>query len=184
MKKGFHTATTKEIAEATGVSEATLFKYFKNKDNLLKEIMFELVVKLKNETIEKTLSPLENNRDYSATQKLEYLFKAQSQFFKEHNVAIKIILQELAINETVKTLFDKEIYPITNKVIETIMMEGKKNGEFLDLPTKSLSIGFINILLAPYFTMTFYQMEIDESNQDHNQVLFDIFMNGIKEKRL
>ena len=34
-EKGFHLATTKEIAKAAGVSEGTIYNYFKNKDDLL-----------------------------------------------------------------------------------------------------------------------------------------------------
>ena len=30
-KKGFHKATTKEIAQAAGVAEGTIYNYFKNK---------------------------------------------------------------------------------------------------------------------------------------------------------
>jgi AcrR family transcriptional regulator len=42
-KKGFHRATTKEIANAAGVSEGTIYNYFDNKADLLVGMMTRLV---------------------------------------------------------------------------------------------------------------------------------------------
>jgi AcrR family transcriptional regulator len=42
-EKGFHRATTKEIASAAGVSEGTIYNYFDNKADLLIGIMSRLV---------------------------------------------------------------------------------------------------------------------------------------------
>jgi AcrR family transcriptional regulator len=41
-KKGFHRATTKEIARVAGVSEGTIYNYFDSKDDLLIGIMARL----------------------------------------------------------------------------------------------------------------------------------------------
>ena len=37
-EKGYHQATTKEIAKAAGVSEGTIYNYFANKRELLVEL--------------------------------------------------------------------------------------------------------------------------------------------------
>ena len=42
-EKGFHRATTREIASAAGVSEGTIYNYFDSKDALIVEIMARLV---------------------------------------------------------------------------------------------------------------------------------------------
>ncbi len=43
LEKGFNGATTKQIAERCELSEATLFFYFKNKDEILSSILFESI---------------------------------------------------------------------------------------------------------------------------------------------
>jgi AcrR family transcriptional regulator len=43
LEKGFRGATTKEIAELCELSEATLFFYFKNKDEILLSLLFESI---------------------------------------------------------------------------------------------------------------------------------------------
>ncbi|MDA3846397.1 MAG: TetR/AcrR family transcriptional regulator [Vallitaleaceae bacterium] len=181
VEKGFYTSSTKEIAEAAGVSEGTLFKYFKSKENLLKEIIFELVAKLKEETLEKSL-PAILTTAHSATEKLVYLYEDRRQFFDDYETVIRIVLQELAINKTVKELFKLEILPMINQVVESIMIEGVEKKEFIDISTKTLTVGFINILLAPYLTMILLEHEVSRLDSDHNQALFEIYMNGIKEK--
>jgi len=41
IKKGYKGATTRKIAQEAGVSEVTLFRKFKSKSNLLREILNE-----------------------------------------------------------------------------------------------------------------------------------------------
>jgi AcrR family transcriptional regulator len=41
--KGFHAATTKEIAVGAGVAEGTVFKYFKTKKGILRNIVIRLI---------------------------------------------------------------------------------------------------------------------------------------------
>ena len=43
LEKGFRGTTTKEIAELCELSEATLFFYFKNKDEILLSLLFESI---------------------------------------------------------------------------------------------------------------------------------------------
>ena len=43
LEKGFRGTTTKEIAESCELSEATLFFYFKNKDEILLSLLFESI---------------------------------------------------------------------------------------------------------------------------------------------
>ncbi len=43
LEKGFRGTTTKEIAQLCELSEATLFFYFKNKDEILLSLLFVIV---------------------------------------------------------------------------------------------------------------------------------------------
>jgi AcrR family transcriptional regulator len=42
-KKGFNAATTKDIAQAAGVAEGTIFRYYKTKKDILHVIMLKMV---------------------------------------------------------------------------------------------------------------------------------------------
>lgn len=50
-KKGFHKATTKEIAQAAGVSEGTIYNYFNNKRELLMAMVEMIATRSLKETI-------------------------------------------------------------------------------------------------------------------------------------
>ncbi len=45
-KKGYHNATTAEIAKASGIAKGTLFNYFKSKEHLLRSLIFETLADL------------------------------------------------------------------------------------------------------------------------------------------
>jgi AcrR family transcriptional regulator len=44
--KGFHSATTAEIAKAAGIAKGTLFNYFESKEHLLRYLVFDTLLEL------------------------------------------------------------------------------------------------------------------------------------------
>lgn len=44
--KGYHIATTAEIAKASGIAKGTLFNYFESKEHLLRSLIFETLLEL------------------------------------------------------------------------------------------------------------------------------------------
>ncbi len=61
-RKGFAGTKTREIAEAAGVSEATIFKHFKNKDDLYRHII-RRISKIRPEDIATLQSQIHNVED-------------------------------------------------------------------------------------------------------------------------
>jgi hypothetical protein len=105
-------------------------------------------------------------------------------FFKNNEEVIQIIIQELAINKTVRTIFNKSILPEMLKVIRTIIEEGKNQGEFRQLPSEAMCIGFINLMLSPILSQTLLEGQVNEITNNQHKILFNIYIEGIKEKTL
>lgn len=95
-KQGYKGTSTLEIAEIAGVSQATVFKYFKTKQELLgaivspiiPELFLNFFVKLKNIETTKEL--------------IHFIVRDRFEFIKENKDTIKIILSELLTNEQFK----------------------------------------------------------------------------------
>ncbi|MCK5130289.1 MAG: TetR/AcrR family transcriptional regulator [Clostridiales bacterium] len=178
-KKGYHATATKEISMRANLSEGILFKHFKSKENLLLEILMEMAVNLKNEAEIKKISHSADDKKTSAIEKLRTEYQEYTSFFKKHETTLKIILQELSINLTVRKYFEEDIRPLIIDPIEKILFEGIKNGEFKVRPTQTLSIGLFDIMLAPYSTMALFENNLGEIDSNHNQILFDVYIEGI-----
>ncbi|MDI3484122.1 MAG: hypothetical protein PWQ74_709 [Methanobacteriaceae archaeon] len=75
IKKGYKGATTRKIAQEAGVSEVTLFRKFKSKSNLLREILNENAI-LSSQIFNKLIkSELRDKPE-------EFLYRLAEEFFK------------------------------------------------------------------------------------------------------
>lgn len=78
LEKGVRGTTTKEIAERCELSEATLFFYFKNKDEILLSLIFESI-----DFWAKGLEAL-GKRKLAPQQMLDEIWKYHERVFKDH----------------------------------------------------------------------------------------------------
>ena len=91
-QQGYSGTSTAQIAEKAGVSQATIFKYFKTKSDLLSEIMKPMIPELKKEFFQKfeTYTNLEEAIHFTVQNR--FYFLAQNVDF------IKILIQEVLVN--------------------------------------------------------------------------------------
>lgn len=176
--KGYAATSTKEIAEASQVAEGTIFKYFTSKENLLQVIMTSVIAHLKKETWETLVVHLNNQPNMSTYEKLSLLFDDRQAFFNKHKVVMTIMLHEVTVNKTVQDLIGKSIMPEIASVLRGIIEEGKRRGELKDLPTETMVIGFINLVLAPFLLHSLYHKDLED--RTHRE-LFEIYCLGIRE---
>lgn len=78
LEKGVHGTTTKEIAERCELSEATLFFYFKNKDEILLSLIFESI-----DFWAKGLETL-GKRKLDLEQMLDEIWRYHERVYKDH----------------------------------------------------------------------------------------------------
>lgn len=95
-KKGYNGTSTLEIAKAAGVSQATVFKYFKTKEDLLSSIIAPIIPKLFSNFLGrvKNINTLE--------EVIHYIVRDRFRFMKENKEIIKIIFSEVLTNEQLK----------------------------------------------------------------------------------
>lgn len=78
LEKGVRGTTTKEIAERCKLSEATLFFYFKNKDEILVSLIFESI-----EFWAKGLDAL-SDQNHSREKMLDEIWRFHERVYREH----------------------------------------------------------------------------------------------------
>ena len=95
-KKGYNGTSTLEIAKAAGISQATVFKYFKTKEDLLSSIIAPIIPKLFSNFLGrvKNINTLE--------EVIHYIVRDRFRFMKENKEIIKIIFSEVLTNEQLK----------------------------------------------------------------------------------
>ena len=96
-KQGYHGTSTLQIAKEADVSQATVFKYFKTKEDLLHSIIVPVIPKL-------FLNFLKRTQNTNSLEELiSYAVEDRMVFLKENKDIVKIIYSEILTNENFKT---------------------------------------------------------------------------------
>lgn len=115
-EKGFHKATTKEIARAAGVSEGTIYNYFDNKRELL--IAMIEVIGLQ------SLRPIMDAPPENPRQLLETIMHDRLQLARERGHLMLPIFAELFIDPELRELvYDRLVLPFTSHIEKHIQRQ-------------------------------------------------------------
>lgn len=178
-KKGYANTSTKEIAENAGVSEGSIFKKFKNKEELLfsilnplsRNILPKVVAEFSRETLQTSYSSL---HDFVAT-----IVKNRNIFVKENVDVIKIFVDEF--------IYDLKI---RDKIIKSIPYDYIKsfNNTSNDLKKRNLLVDWTNSEIFRFIFSTFFgyvaehYLIFEDMNYDENSELshtIDFIVKGL-----
>ena len=94
--KSYNGTSTLQISKHAGLSQATLFKYFKTKEDLLTAILHPIVPGLFGRFFEELLA-------FNTTEeKVHYLVHNRMAYLKKNSALMKIILQEIFSNKKLR----------------------------------------------------------------------------------
>jgi AcrR family transcriptional regulator len=111
-EKGFHRATTKEIADTAGVSEGTIYNYFASKADLLIGIMTRLA-ELENLDEELADALQSDARDF-----LIAIFRDRMGLVREKDETIQAIMPEIFVNPALRERFYQQFARPTTTLFE------------------------------------------------------------------
>ena len=95
-KQGYNGTSTLQIAKEAGVSQATVFKYFKTKEELLYSIIVPVIPKL----FSSFLGRIQKAK--SVQELISHIVRDRFEFLEENNNTVKIVYSELLTNEELK----------------------------------------------------------------------------------
>jgi len=98
-EKGFHRATTKEIAKTAGVSEGTIYNYFDSKGDLLIGIMTRLA------ELEHLDEELADALQSDARDFLIAIFRQRMGLIQQNDKMVQAILPEIFVNPALRERF-------------------------------------------------------------------------------
>jgi TetR/AcrR family transcriptional regulator, fatty acid metabolism regulator protein len=122
-EKDFNSITTAEISRASGVNEALIYRYFKDKRGLLHKVLAEFL----HEFLVRMASRMEEVE--TAGDKIDRLIRTSISFYDQYRVFAKILLLEV---RNCPGYFDSDAYALVRKysrMLRLILEEGVGNGE-------------------------------------------------------
>ncbi|HFI0147543.1 TPA: TetR/AcrR family transcriptional regulator [Streptococcus suis] len=156
-QQGFHGTSTMQVAEVAKVSQATVFKYFKTKEDLLLGVLQPMAELLSTPFIN-TMTQFDNKEDI-----VHFFIHDRFAFIKANRSLVKIILQELLTNPETKKIISKQISRLAPSIdlIENRLCQGNhlKKSEV------------IRTAIAPFFTYLMQMIIFETTSTDEKRDL-------------
>lgn len=153
-EKGFANTSTSEIANKAGVAEATIFRHYGTKDNLLLSVILPFIKDLIPHMADEIFNGLMAQNPTTFEQFLRALIKNRINFISKNRKIFQILVKEVMYREEIKQelapLFSEIIIHHFIKVIETY----KERGDLIEKPTPIL-LRMLLTFLYGYFTSRF-----------------------------
>ena len=169
-EKDFNSITTADISRTSGVNEALIYRYYKDKRGLLHEVLAEYL----EDYVEKM--ELDRKGIKGAANKLRKLIRDTVYLYQKDRVFAKILLLEVRSS---RGYFESETYQIVrhySKSLLNLIKEGVEAGEFRDDISPShirqIILGAIEHLCLPAVIFQ-YDISPDKFSDDICDVIFE-----------
>ncbi|MCK4470231.1 MAG: TetR/AcrR family transcriptional regulator, partial [Anaerolineae bacterium] len=122
-EKGFHRATTREIARVADVSEGTIYNYFDSKEDLLVGIITRLAEQQRpDEVLAQALHG--DTRDFFVV-----MYRLRQEFIQQHGATLQAVLSEVLINRGFSERYYREIMAPLLKLTEQYIQAQIERGQ-------------------------------------------------------
>jgi AcrR family transcriptional regulator len=170
-EKGFHRATTREIAQAAGVSEGTIYNYFDSKEDLLIGIMSRLVEL--EQLGEELLEALRGDaREFFVT-----MFDLRMDRIEEGQEMLQALLPEMMVNPGLGERFHQRYITRISHLMEQYVAARIEQDEMrpVDVPltVRAIQAIFIGLLVLRILGDETLQSRWDDLPQALATVIFD-----------
>jgi AcrR family transcriptional regulator len=172
--KGFHRATTKEIASAAGVSEGTIYNYFENKADLLISMITRLA------DMEELPEELAGALEWDAQEFLAAMMRHRMARIEQNHEMLQAILPEILTNPELRQRFYQHFVQPTATILEQYVRGRIESGELR--PTNpSLTVRVVQSMFAGMLMLRILGDEAIKSGWDElPDVLATLVFEGLR----
>ena len=176
-RKEFGAVTTAEIAKQAGVTEALIYKYFKDKRDLLHQVLREYLEQYQVQ-VENDLKGIKG-----ALNKLRKLIWSHINVYATNRVFAKILLLEVRSHPDYYKSETYDLVKIYSDTVLRIIEEGVRNREIReDLEPKLIRLGIIGSIEQVCLSGVVFDREI--SPDDITENLCEFIFKGIERERV
>ena len=130
-KQGYDGTSTAQIAEASGMSQATIFKYYKSKEDLLLVILKPLIEHLL-PVYGKEFAKKLSQQDQNLANMIHFIVQDRYSFLVQNKDAVMILISQLLINQQIKDNVLQKIVDVKDIFEQNIWLPLKKTAELRD----------------------------------------------------
>ncbi|MHB8172153.1 MAG: TetR family transcriptional regulator [Thermincolia bacterium] len=172
-QKGFHGATTREIAREAGVAEGTIFRYFKSKKDLLVCLATPMVV-------DSLIGLFDEASNRSDEEIIKAVINNRLKIIQENINLFKLLIYEAMFHPEVQETLYNNIISKAKGVLEKFIASRIQEGRFKDVDPSHAAKCLAGMV---FFMVIWENMGLDEHNRltkdEKINQLVDIFLHGM-----
>jgi AcrR family transcriptional regulator len=177
-ERGYQGATLDEIAHRAGMSKATIYLYYKNKDNLLLHVVEELAATATAETAQEAEAP------GAPLDKLARIIRGQMAFYERERDFLRIYLNEkhgleVAPKDPHKRVL-RDMYLQRVETLAGVLQAGIEAGELRAMDSRRLAF-FLQEMMSTVLLQRIQRKAKTSMEEDVEQLL-DLFLNGVSRR--
>lgn len=171
-KYGYDGTSTKLIAENAGIAEATIFRHFGTKSQLLMRIAKPVIKHLLAPAVNQEAQVLQEVHGSELKEIARAILKSRLEFLKLYEPLVKIMLQEILVNDDLRKMLMDEAVPVIGQVSANLM----SNSPYANIPHERAMRLVISQLLGYFFQRSFLQPErVWDDDEEINYIVNVVF---------
>lgn len=175
--KGYDGTTTRDLANAAGVAEGTLFRYFPNKKAILVEIATQGWV----EILTDLLTELSEMGSYKA---VAQVMKHRMLHMRENIELMRVCFLEAQFHPDLRERIQSEVIAKMTDVAEAFFQTAMEKGIYRQMNPRLVAQVFLGMFaIAGFSQQTLLEKEASlQAQLEMAETLADIFLNGVLKK--
>ncbi|NJK28018.1 MAG: TetR/AcrR family transcriptional regulator [Coleofasciculaceae cyanobacterium SM2_3_26] len=171
--RGFDGTTTRDLAQAAGVAEGTLFRHFANKKAILVEVATQGWVEL----LTDLLTELSEMGSYKAVSKVMY---RRMLHLRKNMDMMRVCFLEAQFHPDLRDRIQAEVIGKMMDVTEAFIQTGMERGIYRKMNSKIVAQVFLGMFAVSGFSYsTMLDNDSPQAMQEMAETLADIFLNGV-----
>lgn len=180
-EKGFSAATTNEIAKSAGISEGTIFRYFKTKKDIMRSLVKRSIEIIAPKMVVKSLEEfIKKNNNLDEIELLKKIIHNRIGLINKNFSIFKIIISESFINKEIRDIWIEKVIKTSLPHITGIVDRGIEKGIIKDINSNIVIRSMFGMIMA-YFLHKNLASEIIPIQEDWIEInsIIDVFFDGI-----
>ena len=179
-EKGYNAATTSEIAKEAGVSEGTIFRYYRSKKELLEKMIVTSAKKISDIVVKERLKKIiEENEGKKSEEILKAIIIDRIDLVEKNKDIFKVVLTELQYHPELRESLIQNMVYAGKDILVKFIENGILKDEFKNINILIALRSLVGMIITYIIQSTFFPDLIKLDKEKQVEEIVNIFLYGI-----